>query len=297
MRQTFGILSLCLTVLALAGGRASAQTDFSGEWAGRIHEDITHRNDALGGGPEIGDYSGLPINAAARFRAESWDASINSLREHQTIVAPAAYWARGGGDMRISKVTDELTERLLAFKIYRAGAGGSTTRMIWLDGRAHPPPYAVHTWMGFSTGTWEGSMLTVRTTHMKAGWIQRNGVPASDQATLTEHIVRHGDMLTIISVVNDEVYLEEPLMRSTTWVLTPTQQITAVPNEIVDEIANGRDGFVPHFLPGANDQLHFFTDKFGLPAEAVRGGKETTYPEFQLTLKQLKATRGKKSAQ
>ena len=33
--------------------------------------------------------------------------------------------------------------------------------------------------------------------------------------TLTEHIVRHGDCLTIISVVQDPVYLEEPLMRST----------------------------------------------------------------------------------
>ena len=198
--------------------------------------------------------------------------------------------------MRISKVTDEL-ERLVAFKIYRAGAGGSTTRIIWLDGRAHPPPYAAHTWMGFSTGTWEGAMLPVRTTHMKAGWIQRNGVPASDRATLIEHIVRHGDMLTIITVVSDEVYLEEPLMRSTTWVLNSTQQITAVPNEIVDEIANGRNGLVPHFLPGGNNQLHFFTDKFGLPAEAVRGGKDTTYPEFQLMLKELKTARGKKSAQ
>ena len=290
-----GFLLLALAVLA--NGRASAQTDFSGEWAGRIHEDVTHRNDALGGGPEIGDYTGLPLNAAARLRAESWNASINSLREHQTIVAPAAYWARGGGDMRISKVSDEITEQLVALRIYRAGAAGSTIRMIWMDGRPHPPPYSAHTWQGFSTGTWEGQMLTVRTTHMKAGWIQRNGVPASDQATLIEHIVRHGDLLTIISVVHDDVYLEEPLMRSTSWVLTVSQQIGAVPNEIVDEIASGRDGFVPHYLPGGNDQLHLFTDKFGLPPEAARGGKETMYPEFQLTIKALKAGRAKRSAQ
>jgi len=290
-------LGFLLMAITLAGGRASAQTDFSGEWAGTLHEDVPHRNDALGGGPEIGDYTGLPINEAARLRAEAWDASINSLREHQTIVAPAAYWARGGGNMRISKVTDENTERLIAFKIYRAGAGGSTTRMIWMDGRHHPPDYVAHTWMGFSTGRWEGQMLTVETTHMKAGWIQRNGVPASDRASLIEHIVRHGDYLTIVTVVDDPVYLEEPLMRSTSWVAAPAQQILAVPNEIVDEIANGRDGFVPHRLPGANDQLRLFADRLGLPIEASRGGRETTYPEYQLTIKELTSRRAKKSPQ
>src|SRR5262249_9124224 len=114
--------------------------------------------------------------------------------------------------------------------------------------------------------------------------------------TLIEHIVRHGDLLTIISVVHDEVYLEEPLMRSTTWVLTPPQQINAVPNEIVDEIAGRRDGSIPHHLPGTNDQIHLFLDKFGLPPEAARGGKETTYPEFQMTIKELMSKGRSKSA-
>jgi hypothetical protein len=193
--------------------------------------------------------------------------------------------------MRISKVVDEATQRLVAFMIYRAGAGGSTTRMLWMDGRPHPPEYAAHTWQGFSTGTWEGRMLTVQTTHIKAGWIQRNGVPASDRATLTEHIVRHGDCLTIISVVQDPVYLEEPLMRSTSWVLAMNQQLNAVQNQIVDEIAGRPDGYVPHHLPGTNDQLKVFADRFDLPFEATRGGKETTYPEYQLTIKELRAKR------
>ena len=71
---------LVLVTATLSSGRASAQTDFSGEWAGTLHEDLPHRNDALGGGPEIGDYTGLPINQAARLKADSWDASVNSLR-------------------------------------------------------------------------------------------------------------------------------------------------------------------------------------------------------------------------
>ena len=111
-------------------GPVLAQADISGEWANLLHEDVNHRNDAIGGGPRIGDYTGLPINDAARLRADSWDASINTLREHQTVFAPAAYWARGGGGMRISKVVDDDTQRLLAYKIYRAGAGGSDIRIL-----------------------------------------------------------------------------------------------------------------------------------------------------------------------
>ena len=29
-------------------------------------------------------------------------------------------------------------------------------RTIWMDGRPHPPEYAPHTFMGFSTGEWNG---------------------------------------------------------------------------------------------------------------------------------------------
>jgi len=273
--------SFVITVFVLASTQASAQTDIAGEWANLLHEDVNHRNDAIGGGPRIGDYTGLPINDAARLRADSWDASINTLREHQTIFAPAAYWARGGGGMRISKVVDDDTQQLVAYKVYRAGAAGSGTRMIWMDGRPHPPEYAAHTWAGFSTGRWEGAMLTVRTTHVKAGWIQRNGVPASDRAIVVEHIVRHGDVLTVISVVDDPIYLEEPLVRSTNWIQNLTQQLAGVTAEVVDEIAGRPDGFVPHHLPGTNPWLKDAAKEFGIPEEALRGGRKTTYPEYR----------------
>jgi hypothetical protein len=271
------IVASCL----LGGATAFAQADISGEWANLLHEDVNHRNDAVGGGPRIGDYTGLPINDAARLKADSWDASINTLRERQTIFAPAAYWARGGGGMRISKVVDDDTQQLIAYKIYRAGAGGSATRMIWMDGRPHPPEYAAHTWQGFSTGRWEGAMLTVRTTHVKAGWIQRNGVPASDRATIVEHMVRHGDVLTIVSVVDDPIYLEEPLVRSTNWIQNLRQQLAGVTAEPVDEIAGRPDGFVPHHLPGTNPWLKDAAKEFGIPEEALRGGRKTTYPEYR----------------
>jgi len=268
-------------VAALAGTRAFAQNDLSGEWANLLHEDVNHRNDAIGGGPRVGEYTGLPINDAARARADAWDAAIYTLPEHQTIFAPAQYWARGGGNMRIQKVVDDETQQLIAYKVYRAAAGAGIIRMIWMDGREHPPEYAAHTWQGFSTGRWEGAMLTVTTTHVKEGWIQRNGVPSSDRATVTEHIVRHGDVLTIVSIVDDPIYLEEPLIRSTNWRENQQQVLTGVISESVDEIAGRERGYVPHHLPGTNQWLKDAAKKFGVPEAALRGGRETTYPEYR----------------
>ena len=38
----------------------------------------------------------------------------------------------------------------------------------------------------------------------------------------------------------------------------------------------GPDGYVPHHLPGTNDQLKEFAGHFGLPFDATRGGKDST---------------------
>ena len=279
---------IALAVLFAAGMlpvKAIAQIDLTGEWSLRLHEDRLHRRDPPG--PEVGDYTGLPINDAARRKAESWDASILSLPERQAIPASAMYGNRGGANLRISKIVDQATQRVVAFELFRSPGGSSASRVIWMDGRPHPPGYAAHTFQGFSTGQWEGDMLTVETTHVKMAFVQRNGVPHSDNATMTEHFVRHGDVLTVISIVSDPAYLEEPLIRSSNWALDLEQQLRPFPLEIVDEIAGRPEGYVPHYLPGQNTQLKEFAERYGLPFEATRGGAATTYPEYQIRLKQL----------
>jgi len=280
--------ALSLVVLTTLGsGSAAAQIDLSGEWAARLHEEVLLRRDPPG--PSIGDYTGLPVNDAARLKADSWDASILSVREHQTTPSSAIYWARSLANMRITTIVDEKTQQIIALSIYRSpgtGAGG-TTRTIWMDGRPHPPDFAAHTWLGFSTGRWEGQTLVVETTHLKMGVIQRNGLPHSDQATMTERFYRHGDVLTYVSIADDPIYLEEPLVRTTNWVLDPSQQLEPIPTRIVDEIAGQPKGYVPHHLPGSNPYLHEFADRVRLPYEAVRGGARTMYPEYQQRLKEL----------
>ena len=62
--------------------------------------------------------------------------------------------------------------------------------------------------MGFSTGRWEGNHLVVTTTHLKQGWLRRNGVPESDQTTMVERFIRHDKYLTHVAIISDPVYLD-----------------------------------------------------------------------------------------
>jgi hypothetical protein len=157
-----------------------------------------------------------------------------------------------------------------------------------MDGRSHPPEWAPHTWMGFSTGKWDGDILTVYTTHIKQEWIRRNGVPNSEKSTMIEHFIRHGDIMTHLVQWTDPVYLTEPLIRSEDFVLNERSAGNWLwPCEYVDEIADRPHSAVPHYLPGKSPFAGEFAYKYGIPLEAANGGAETTYPEYQARLKTL----------
>jgi hypothetical protein len=270
--------------LAVAVSPVRAQVDLSGEWAARFHEDQHERIP----GPDVGDYLGIPINDDLRLRADSWDASLLTLLERQCIPHPSTYSLRGPADLRISNEIDPVTQEIRSITIY--GTFGRATRVIWMDGRPHPPEYAPHTWAGFSTGHWEGDTLTVETTHIKAGYLRRNGVVHSDEATMTEHIYRHGNVLTITSIREDPIYLTEPYVQSTNWVLNNAQTVGGGKCIAVEEIANRKKGYVPHRLPGKNVQLIEFSRMSGVPFESTRGGADTMYPEYRIKLRQMLQT-------
>jgi hypothetical protein len=268
-----------ILLLAFAGTiPVSAQRNIAGEWDNRFDEDFLERIP----GPEIGDYLGLPINAAARLHADSWDASLLTLPEHQCKPHPSDYGLRGPAQLRVWEEVERDTQKLIAFHTHISWQ--APERTIWMDGRPHPPADAPHTWQGFSTGTWDGPMLTVTTTHLKTGWIRRNGVPRSENAVVTEHWIRHGKYLTVAVIINDPAYLSEPFIRTTDFVQNPDQQIPPYPCEAVVEVERPL-GAVPHHLPGTNAFLTEFAQKHNVPEEAWRGGAETMYPEFRKKMK------------
>ena len=272
-------------VFGLAATPASAQQiDLTGMWSASLgnHEELPLRGDP---GVEVGEYVGVPLNDAARQHAESWTPTMHSLLEWQGRPHPVTYAMRAPRpDFRMASIVDPRTDELRGYTI--TGLFGRADRTIWLDGRPHPSKYAEHKWQGFSTGIWENGGLTVTTTHIKYSFVHRNGIPLSPYAVMTEHYRRHGDLLFLAIIVEDPVYLTEPLVRTATFKLDPTLTIPAAqPFEIAEELPSLEKGQVPAYPLGTKhaDYAHHYH----LPFEASRGGAHTMYPEYAKQLEAL----------
>jgi len=258
------------------------RTDIAGEWAVVTNEDQPHRAP----GPELGDYTGLPLNDADRQKAEAWDATILSQPERQAQAHPVQYLMRGPQpNLRILKILDPITQVQVAYTI--AGGFGRADRVVWMDGRNHPSDYSEHTWDGFSTGVWEDGVLVVTTTHMKQGVIQRNGSATSPYGVMTEHFFRHGLYMTSFFSVNDPIFLEEPMVRTHTWEWSPNQAMgLANAFESVDELGDKPLGWVPFWPLGVHQTE--FGEAHNIPFKATQGGKENLYPEYMLKIEQFR---------
>jgi hypothetical protein len=87
-------------------------------------------------------------------------------------------------------------------------------------------------------------------------------------------------------MVQDPVYLTEPFVRTSNWILDLGYQpvpSTCIPANEVDH----PKGYVAFHLPGENPFLHEYEDVFGIPYEAARGGAEQMYPEYIEKLKKM----------
>src|SRR5688572_9631676 len=291
MKRTVALLSVVVAAVMLAARpsaqppRPQAPPDISGEWTLETWEEDTS------GQPPLGDYLGIPFNDAGRMRADTTPESIWGTLEYQCRPHASPHQWRGLGGARILKEQDPLTRDV---SVYHVQFMRSLDRPIFMDGRPHPPAYAPHTWTGFSTGQWVGNTLKITTTHLKDGYLKRGGPQTCDLYTMTEFSTRHDNILTITSVVDDPVYMDEPYVHSTTYLsdLTGTTQ-----NETCNASAFAENGgtdrhWVPHFLPGQNTALgDLLKNEPWVPEAAVRGGVATLYPEYKAALADPAAAR------
>ena len=269
-----------MALMTLGGTYASAQTtDIVGEWGNRFHEDFWERRSGL----QIGDFTGFAMTDAGRRMAESWNPSWFSLPHNQCRPHTSIYGIRGPANLRIVQEIEPATGKFLA---YRIDWDIDAFQEIWMDGRPHPPEYAPHTWEGFATGEWIGNMLKVTVTHIKAGYLQRNGAPHSDQAVTTEYWQRHGDMLLLTSIIDDPIFYEEPVVKTTNWEAEDIRlgRGHCGPAQVGDETPGQSSDTVQHFLPGKNSQIQEFVTQRHVPLDAALGHKETTYPEYMFKM-------------
>jgi len=105
---------------------------------------------------------------------------------------------------------------------------------------------------------------------------------------LIEYFIRHGDFFTLVTDVEDPVYLTEPFIRTSNWILNLGSYIR--PNYCIPSVEVPHpEGYVAYHLPGENPWLTEFASVYGIPVEATRGGADTMYPDYQERIAKMPA--------
>lgn len=274
---------------AACAAPAAAQIDLSGSYTALFSQDWQIRIP----GPDPVDYTGLPINAAARAVALDYDAQDLSTLGMQCLLYNPTYLLDGPGFLGLQREVDPKTGAVVAWDMVDV-PNDTAPLKIWMDGRAQPSPYDLHSIHGFTTGQWEGNVLVTYTTHMKRWLLRRNGVPLSNQATMTEHWILNGNLLTVVGEIDDPVYLTEPYIYTRMLIRKPNGRpgiAASLSNSCVPEPENASSAdysVVPHYLPGHNPVLHYDQTYHGIPLFAALGGAETMYPAYQKRLTNYK---------
>jgi len=216
--------------------RAAAPIDLTGYWVSIVNEDWRWRMVT----PPKGDYSSVPLNADGRKVADGWTPEMDGRCEAYGAAAvmrmPTRVHITWQDDNTLKVETDAGTQtRMLRFTTdpppaqrslqgfsvaawemaggrgagFPGGPGGGGGG----GGRGGPPPPA-----GGRGGPRFGSLRVV-TTNLTEGWLRKNGVPYSENATVTEYFDRfkstNGDeWFMVTTLVNDPKYLQQEFITS-----------------------------------------------------------------------------------
>jgi hypothetical protein len=205
------------------GARASAPIDITGYWVSVVTEDWRFRMMT----PPKGDYESVPLTPAARKIADSWDPAKDEAGGEQCKSYGAAAIMRVPGRINITWRDDN------TLKIDTDA--GTQTRLFHF-GEAPAVPSEERSWQGRSIARWRaaqggregraagastaGGSLSVTTTHLRPGYLRKNGVPYSENAVVTEYYntfkePNSDQWLIITTVVEDPQFLTQPFITST----------------------------------------------------------------------------------
>jgi hypothetical protein len=199
--------------------RAGAPIDLTGYWVSVVTEDWRYRMVP----PAKGDYQGVPMTAAAVKVADAWDPDADAAAGLQCKSFGAGMIMRVPGRLHITW-SDDLTLRVET-------EAGTQTRTLEFAPTAKG---AARSWQGDSKAEWQtprsgrgrgapaparNGSLKVVTTNVRAGYLRKNGVPYSENATVTEYyslarLRSDVEVLVVTTVVEDPMFLTQPLIVS-----------------------------------------------------------------------------------
>jgi hypothetical protein len=157
------------------------------------------------------EFGGLKLTPGALARAEAWRPEDEMTLQKVCSPPSIVYALQGPFPFEVDQ-----TPGLIVFRYEYY----DQVRLIFMDGRGHPPPDAPHTKMGHSIGHWEGDELVVDTTHIAPSTITNNGLDHSDQIHMVERykLSADGTRLMATQWFDDPEVLENDGGRFIQWV-------------------------------------------------------------------------------
>jgi hypothetical protein len=229
--------------------RTAAPIDITGNWVALITEDWRWRMMT----PAKGDYASLPLNNEGRRVADTWNLAKDDAAGLSCKPYGVGNISRMPGRMRISW-QDDTTVKV------EYDAGTQTRLLHFGEPPANKGPktwqgYSAATWQfagaptnvdrngipngpspggpggagggggggrrGGGAAPVRGGSLYVVTTNFRDGYLRKNGVPYSENASITEYFDKvgpepNGDVVLLVrTVVEDPKYLQVPFITST----------------------------------------------------------------------------------
>ncbi|HEY7188127.1 MAG TPA: hypothetical protein VH436_16345 [Vicinamibacterales bacterium] len=210
--------------------RAAAPVDLVGQWVSVISEDWRWRMVT----PLKGDFANIPVTEQARTAARAWDPDKDEAAGEACRAYGAPAIMRVPGRVRISWQDDD------TLKIETDA--GRQTRLLRF--RAGAAPTGSRDWQGYSTARWEppangvfpppafalgvspragaqGRSLEVQTTQLRPGYLRKNGIPYSADATVTEYFdlfkESTAEWFVVTTIVRDPINLTGPWVTSSNF--------------------------------------------------------------------------------
>ena len=201
--------------------KAAAPIDLTGYWVSVVTEDWRYRMVT----PAKGDYQGVPMTPDARKIADAWDPAKEEASGElcKSYGAPAIL--RVPGRLHLTWQDDQ-TLRMDT-------DAGKQTRVFHFGG--WKAPAGPHTIQGDSAAEWEGGgrgatdgAMKVATTNLKAGFLRKNGVPYSENTTVTEYYelikMPDGSPLMVVTIsTTDPTYLRQPFVITSQFKKEPSE--------------------------------------------------------------------------
>jgi len=204
-------------------GKQAAPEDLTGYWVSVVTEDWRWRMVT----PAKGDFTSVPLSVAGRKLADTWDPDKDTAAGLQCRAYGAPAIMRVPGRVHITWADDN------TLKIETDA--GTQTRLFHFNAKV--PGSEAASWQGYSDAMWDGlrppprgraaaqappqgGSLKVITTHLKPGYLRKNGIPYSADTELTEYYDRtnepNGDSwLIVTTIVHDPANLYQDFVTST----------------------------------------------------------------------------------